>query len=143
MRRALLLALLSATACSHLGESVVATMPTVGPRLVVLEPEGTLKPGPRGVLCLQAPEGYAVQPAAAAFFKAGGEIVSIRAALAQGEGQDRLELAVPSLRTVGDDAFLCLSGASPPPPGAVFDRVSLSATAPLLLPEIVWIAEPK
>ncbi|MHB8420068.1 MAG: hypothetical protein ACYDCL_18490 [Myxococcales bacterium] len=143
-RRALALAAsVLLASCAHLGGSLVATLPTVGPRLVVLEPERALPASPRGVLCLETPEGYTVQPGTAAFARAGGDPVRLRAALARQEGDAWWELAVPSRRAVGDASFLCLGAASPPPAGAAFDRVSLSATATLLVPQIVWIAEPK
>ncbi len=142
-RRTLFAALVLLASCSHLGESLVATMPTVGPRVVVLEAERPLRATPRGVLCLEAPEGYAVPLATAAFTRSGGEPVVIRASLATETGDTRLDLPVPSRRKAGDATFLCFGAAGAPLPGAAFDRVTLTATAPLLLPQIVWISDPR
>jgi hypothetical protein len=134
---------LALAACAHTGQSVVATMPTVGPRGVILQPEYPLAPTSRGALCLQAPEGYAVQASVAAFFPQHGDAVRVHATLAQEDSEARLDLSVPSRRNVGNDAFLCLGTGAPAPAGVAFDRVSIEASATLLLPQIVWIAEPK
>ncbi len=136
-RMAILLSLLGA--CAHAGGRLLTTMPTVGPRSAVLDVDPPLRVGPASVVCLAAPEGFTARLDGPAFVSAKGEPVAIRAALAQEDGEARVELPVASLRRVGDSSFLCLAAASPPAQGAVFNRLTVTAPSALLLPEIVWI----
>lgn len=117
----------------------MTTLPTVGPRAVALDVDPPVRAGPASLLCLEAPEGFSARAETAAFVPAQGEPVAVVATLAQEQGAARLALTVPSLRRVGRSSFLCLGTPGPVTAGLVFDRLTITAGKPLLLPQILWI----
>ena len=132
--------------CAHAQrESVVASMTTLGPRLlIVVAEEPLVASGAADLLCIGCPDAWAARPAAEACVPPGGAPVELHASIATEEpGLPCAELPVVSERRVGEAHYLCFGPVAPLPAGASYTRATVRASASVRVPQILWIGAPR
>ncbi len=124
-------------ACAHARTDLVATMPALGPRVLVLVPDPPLVASGAGdALCLSLPLGFSLD-AAGRLSSPPDAPVTIEAALAGGGA--RVPLTVRAARRIDGAPHLCFAPAEPIAPGRTFTRITVRASELLLVPEVRWV----
>jgi hypothetical protein len=140
MRRQAVLLFWLFLGCAHVPAALVASMTTLGPRVLVIAAEEPLVvSGDMDALCIACPPGWTVEPSSAALTPPGGVPIAIQAVIAAEDDGSRVELPRVSERRLGEESFLCLGPKSALQKGARYTRATVRAGESLRVSQIVWI----